>query len=170
MLNNRISPGTEASAQKKVGDIFTATSRLIDKIIGAAVARSFASNGKLGKARVLPGNATITVIKLELYRSAANRLSNRRAVENDIRHRVTAQKLGRTLSHDPADGIDDVGFAAAVWPDDTDQVSRNGNGYWINEGFEPSKLYILEVHSRFSICAFFGGDCATIQTIIRNTK
>src|SRR4029077_7759755 len=41
-----------------------------------------------------------------------------RAVEDHVGHFAAAQALGALLAEDPADGIDDVGLAAAVRPDD----------------------------------------------------
>ena len=47
-----------------------------------------------------------------------------RAVEDHVFHaaRTAAHTLGRCFAHAPAQRLDKVGFAAAVWPDDTCQT------------------------------------------------
>ena len=58
------------------------------------------------------------------------------AVEDDIHHRPAAERLGRLVAEDPFDGVDDVGFTAAVGPDDADDGFVESDFGFVGEGLE----------------------------------
>jgi len=63
-----------------------------------------------------------------------------RAVEDDVFHRFGPEAPGRLLSHDPFDGVDDVGLPAAVGAEE----GRDAVGKFylrpVREGFETENL------------------------------
>ncbi len=59
------------------------------------------------------------------------------AVEYDIGHLAAAQGLGRLLAQNPADGIGDIGLAAAIRADNRGDARLKIQRSFIREGFEP---------------------------------
>src|SRR6516165_2839290 len=72
-----------------------------------------------------------------------------RAREDHVVHLAAAQASGRTLAHDPAQRLDQVGFAAAVWPDDAGEAGLDCELCRVNEGFEPDEAQPLYLHGLF---------------------
>jgi 7-cyano-7-deazaguanine reductase len=68
---------------------------------------------------------------------------------NHVLHRVAAQRRGTRLAQHPAHGVDHVGFAAAVWTDDGDQLTRHFDRSRVDEGFESDQLYLSKAHRGF---------------------
>jgi len=93
--------------------------------------------GVLGK---LPASAAGAVIEDQLNIRRSHRLACAGAIENDIRHGLSTQHLGRALSHDPTHGIDDVGLTAAIGTDDSNQVAGKLYGGRIDKGFKTRQL------------------------------
>src|SRR5262249_25205947 len=71
-----------------------------------------------------------------------------RAVEDDVRHGPPAEVLGALLAHAPADGVDDVGLAAAVGPDDPDHVGVEVDDGPVHEGLEAADLELADTHEQ----------------------
>ena len=67
----------------------------------------------------------------------AHRLASVGAVENHVGHFAAAQSLGRLLAEHPADGIGDVGFAAAVGADDGGDTGLEIQRGFVREGLKP---------------------------------
>ena len=68
------------------------------------------------------------------------------AGEDDVLHRPAAQVLGALLAHGPADGVHDVGLAAAVRAHDPgDPVSETEDDP-VHEALEPNDLEPLDAH------------------------
>lgn len=63
-----------------------------------------------------------------------------RADKDDITHRPAAELLGGRFTQHPANGINDVGFAAAVWPDYGGDTMTEGKSGWIGKGFKACQL------------------------------
>ena len=63
-----------------------------------------------------------------------------RTSKDNIAHRPAAQLLGRGLTQHPAYGINHIGFAAAVWPDDGSDVMTKGKGRWVGKGLKTCQL------------------------------
>ena len=75
----------------------------------------------------------------------AQRRAARRAGEDDVLHLAAAQRLGALLAHHPGEGVDDVGLAGAVGPDDAGDARlelERGRG---GEGLEPLEGQALQV-------------------------
>ena len=70
-----------------------------------------------------------------------------RAGEDDVLHLAAAQGLGALLAHHPGEGVDDVGLARAVGPDDAGDPRLELQGRRRGEGLEPAEGQALQVHA-----------------------
>ena len=68
------------------------------------------------------------------------------AAEDDVVHLEAAHFLGRGLAHDPAQGVDQVGFAAAVGADDARQPLLDEQIGALDEGLETRETQLGELH------------------------
>ncbi len=68
------------------------------------------------------------------------------AGEDHIVHICAAQSLRRILAHDPAHGIDKIGFAAAIRPDDPGQPGFDQEIGRLDEGLEAGEVKPGEFH------------------------
>ena len=59
-----------------------------------------------------------------------------RAAENNVLHLAAPEGPGGLLPHDPADGVGDVGLAAAVWSHDGGDVLSKGEDRLVRERLE----------------------------------
>ena len=146
LLDDRVAARAEAGAEEQLRDVLAAAARAVQEVGRRAVARHDALQRDLGVAGVLAGELAVGVVEHQLDRGRADRLARAGAVEHDVGHRVAAQVLGGDLAHDPADGIDDVGLAAAVRTDDADQIAGEIDGGRIDEGLETGQLDLIESH------------------------
>src|SRR6185436_18620095 len=76
----------------------------------------------------------------------AHRLALVRAVEDDVRHFVATEGLGGGLAEHPADGIHDVGFAAAIRADDAGHALMEFKGGLVRKGLEAVDVESFEIH------------------------
>src|SRR5262249_55189643 len=88
----------------------------------------------------------VRIVEDELDGGGAHGLARRRAVEDDVRHRVAAQMFRGQLAHDPAHGIDDVRFAAAVGTDDSGKIAGEVDVGGIDERLETGELDLSQPH------------------------
>ena len=77
----------------------------------------------------------------------AHRFAAVRAVENHVGHFAAAQRLGRLLAQHPADGIGDVGFAAAVGADDGGDTGLKVQRGFVREGLKAENRQIFKIHA-----------------------
>ena len=82
----------------------------------------------------------------ERHFAHAQRFPAVRAVEYHIRHLAAAQGFGRLLAEHPADGVGDVGLAAAVRPDDGRDPRLKVQRGLVREGLKAEYCEILEIH------------------------
>ena len=76
----------------------------------------------------------------------ADRLARFGSVENDVRHFAAAQGLGRLLAEHPANGVEHVGFSAAVRPDDGGDAFVKFEDGFVRERFEAEEFERLKMH------------------------
>src|SRR5690606_11932640 len=95
LLDDRITARTQAGAEKDIGDIPASAFSPIEKILILCFTGHLAANGYLVVTRVLPLQGTCAVIENKLYGGLTYWLSAVRAGEDDIRHRLATQVLGR---------------------------------------------------------------------------
>ena len=60
--------------------------------------------------------------------------------EDHVVHAPAAQRLGAGFAHGPADRLEQVGFAAAVRPDDPGQARLDAKFGWLDEALEAAEL------------------------------
>ena len=90
--------------------------------------------------RILPAGTAVGVIEYQLDGRCADRFATGRAIEDNVRHRLAAEVLGRALAHDPAYRIDDIDFAAAIGSDDTDEIVGNRTVVRSTNDLKPASL------------------------------
>ena len=66
----------------------------------------------------------------------AERLAAVGAVENHVRHFAAAQRLGRLLAEHPANRVRNVGFAAAIRPDNRGDAGLEIQGSFVRKRLE----------------------------------
>ena len=123
LLDDRVAACTETRAEEQLRDVLASAADAVQKVCGLPIARDHALERHLVVACVLSCECAVGIVEHELHGCSPNRLARRRAVEHDVGHGITAQMLRGDLAHDPADGIDDVGLAAAIRADDADEVA-----------------------------------------------
>ena len=138
LLNNGVAAWPQACTQKDVGDIAAATFIAIEIVVGLTIAGNFTLDTNLIVGGVLANNATIGVIKNQLDAGLPHRLATAGAVKDNIGHIFAAQILCRALTHYPAHGIDYIGFAAAIGPDNGTEIAGKVDIGRVHKGFEPS--------------------------------
>ena len=62
------------------------------------------------------------------------------AIEDHIRHVFATQRLGRLLAEHPADGVQHIGFTAAVRPDYRGDAFVKIKNRFVGERFEAEQL------------------------------
>ena len=88
----------------------------------------------------------VGVVKYQFDRGLADRLARAGAAEDHIGQGLAAQVFGRAFTHDPGHRVNDVGFAAAVRPDDADQVAGEDQVGGIDKGLETREFDVAEPH------------------------
>ena len=62
---------------------------------------------------------------------------------------VLAAKLGRPgLTQNPSNRIDDIGFTAAIGPDNAHELARDLQLGWVNKGFKARESKLGQAHGR----------------------
>ena len=140
LLDDRVAAGAKARTQEQLGDVLAAHLDAVDVVIRGPVAADGAPQRHLVVVRVGAADLAFRIVEHQLNRRGTERFACGGAVENHVRHRLTAQVLGRDLTHHPAYGIDDVRFAAAVRTHHTRQAAGKGHGRRIDKGFEACNL------------------------------
>ncbi len=97
-------------------DIEQSAGVAVDRVLGSAVAEHRAGDRDFG---VLDRQRAIGVVDREHDLGATERRPAGRTGEDDVFHLAAAQRLGALLTHDPGEGVDDVGLAGTVGSDDT---------------------------------------------------
>ena len=123
LLDNGITARTQTRAQKDVGDVPAAATHPVQKIIGLPVTTDCALDRNFVIRGPLPTQLAVGVVEYQLDRGLSDRLARIRAVEHHIGHGVATQLLGRGLAHNPTYGIDDIGLAATIWANDTNEFT-----------------------------------------------
>ncbi len=146
LLDDGVAARTQSGAEKQILHVAAPTAHTVQKIARLAVPRHLALHGDLGIAGVLTPGTAIGVVEQQLDGGGAHRLATGGAVEDNVGHRLAAQRLRRHLAHHPAHCVDDVGLAATVGPDDPYQVARKQNNGRVDKGFEARELDLFQAH------------------------
>jgi len=113
-----------------------------------AIAIDLTTHRDFGKTGILPTQTAVAVVKEKLDARLAHRFAVARAAEDHICHRATTQVFGRALAHHPAHGIDNVGFAATIGPDDDGDPAGKRHRRRINKRLEPGQTDFAKTHWR----------------------
>ena len=120
LLHDRVGRAPDARVHEQRMDVLQTARRAIQQILAAALAEHTARDFHL-----VPVQPELLLALAERHRDFrhAQRGPRVRAGENYVRHFAAAQRLGRLLAEHPADAVEDVGFAAAIWPDDASHAA-----------------------------------------------
>ena len=138
LLDDRIAARSEPRSEKYIGNVPTPATGAVQHVNGLTVPIDLASDRDLGVAGELVPQPALSVVEDELDGRLADRLAGRRAVEDHVRHHVTAQVFRRRFTHHPAHRVDDVGFTAPVRANNTDEFARELDSGGIDKGLEAS--------------------------------
>ena len=128
----------------------------VDGVLAPAAAEKGAADRDLG---IFDRQGTVGVVDREDDLGAAERTLRRSAGEDDVVHLAATERLGALLAHDPGEGVDDVGLARPVGPDDTGDSGLEGEGGGLREGLEALEREAFQVHATFSFAP--GGPSGT---------
>jgi hypothetical protein len=137
----------QTGAKKEIGNVLAPDLQIIDEIIRLPLSGQRALDRQFGKLRPLAQRPAEQIVENQLDGSARYRFAAGRPVEDDVHHRFAAQLGSFRLAQHPAHGVHDVGFAAAVRPDDADQLPGQGNGSRIDKGFEAGEFEFGQAHA-----------------------
>ncbi len=147
LLDDGVGTRAQARAEKNVLHVAAAYVGVVDEIGGFAVPLQDAFHRNLGVLRPLARRPPEAVVEEQLDARPRHGLSQRRAVEDHVLHRVPAQSRGARLPENPPDGVDDIRLPAPVRTDHADQSPRNAHRGRIDEGLEPGELDLCEPHA-----------------------
>jgi uncharacterized membrane protein YgcG len=142
----------DAGAEEEIGDVLEADLGLVDQVLAGPVAVEPAGDGDLGVVAVLEGSARPSALSKVIVTSAmpwARGRSPRRSRPSS----TAAQVLRALLAHAPADRVDDVRLAAAVRPDDADDVVVEVDHRAVDERLEAGDLELLDSSGSSSVQA-----------------
>ena len=136
LLDDGVAAGAKTGAEEEIGDVAPPAPRTVQVVGRLALTVDEPPDRDLVPSGETPAGPPVGVVETQLDRGLADRPARSRAVEHDVGEELSAQLPRRALSHHPAHGIDDVGLAAAVGPDDPDQVSREFDRDRVDERLE----------------------------------
>ena len=144
LFHDGVGAATDAGIGEKCLDVFQPNDGFIEQVFREPVAINTARD-----AHLVPVHAQLAraIAEREADFRVADRFARIGAVKNDVRHFAAAERFRRLLAKNPAHGIEDVGFAAAVRPDDRGYAFVEIENGFIDEGFKAEKLERLEVHA-----------------------
>jgi len=149
LFDDRIAAWSEAGAEEDIGDVAAPTFHPVEKVGVLRVTGDATADGDFGEGGVLAGKRTVGVVEDQLDARLGHRLAGVGAIEDDVGHRLAAQVLRRAFAHDPAHGVDDVGFSAAVRADHCRHVAREADRSGIDEGFETGEFDAFQSHAAY---------------------
>ena len=143
LRHDRVSGATNARVHEQVVDVLESAKRVVDAILRLSIAEHAA------------GDRDFIVIDLQRFLAIGHgqgdfrhalSLALFRAVENDIGHLPTAQSFGRSFSENPANGIDDIRFAAAIRADDPRHTRGEFKDGLVRKRLEAVNFERFEIH------------------------
>ena len=146
LLDDGVASRAETGAEEEVGDVPPPAPRSVQVVDGLAFAVDDASDRDLFPARETPPDPAVGVVEEQLDRRLADRPARGGAVEDHVHEELAAELPGRALAHHPANRVDDVGLAAAVGPDDSDEVPGKLDRDRIDERLETGEPNPAQPH------------------------
>ena len=122
--------------QKDVLHITPAHRLIVDVVAAGAVARENPFDRNFYKLTPLPAGAVVGIVKNQFNAGATRRFATGRTVEDDVLHRLATQFGSLGLAQHPTHCIHDVGFAATIRSNHSNELPRQQKIGWVNERFE----------------------------------
>src|SRR6202035_5653539 len=107
----------------------------------------------LDRRRLVVGKGRIARAVVDRQRNLGEvaRRAAPRPGKDHIVHLAAAQPLGRGFAHYPAQRLDEIGFAAAIGPDDAGEAGLDRQLGRLDKGFETGETEALYLHRRFAM-------------------
>ena len=140
LFDDRVGARPQARAQEQVVDVAPTYRNIVDVVRRIAIAAQHAFDRDFGVLAPLAADPALAVVEMQFDRRTADRLALAGTVEDDVLHRLAAQRRRLRLAQHPAHGVDDIGFAAAVGTDDADQLAGRRDSGRVDERLEPGEL------------------------------
>ena len=154
--DNHVHLAAEAGIAQQLLHIEQPAGLAVDGVLAPAAAEEGAADGHLG---VLDRQGAVGIVDGEDDLGSAEWALRRGTGEDDVVHLAAAEGLGTLLPHDPGQGVDDVGLARPVGPDDAGDAGLEGEGRGLRKGLEPLEREAFQVHAAFSFAP--GGPSGT---------
>src|SRR5690606_18528852 len=114
LLDNRIGTRTKTGTQENIGNITTTAFAAIQEIFGLAIAVDLTAYGEFIIGIISTTQLAIGIVKAQYYTGHNHRFTLGSSGKDDILHAATTQLARTGLAHDPAYGINDVGFTTTI--------------------------------------------------------
>ena len=128
-------------------DIQQAAGCPVEGVLRTAVAKHGPRDGDLG---VVDRQRAVAVVDGQGDLGPPQRSTARGAGKDDVLHLAAAQALGALLPHDPGKGVNDIGLAGAVRPDDAGDAGLEPQRRHRGEGLETPQGQGFDVHKRWA--------------------
>ncbi len=143
----RMRPGCGVGEQQL--DIAGAGLAAIDPIGGAAATSDSAHYLDRRALVIGKGGSTRAVVDRQRDLGEIARRTAAGPGKDHIVHLAAAQPLRRGFAHHPAQRLDEIGFAAAVGPDNPSEARLDRQLGRFDKGFEPGETEAVYLHRRF---------------------
>ena len=141
--HERVGHAADAGVHEQALDILQAGGLAVDEIVAGAFAVEAAHDRDFGEGRA---QFLFAIGEDQLDLALGEGLAAVGASEDDVLHCRSAQGLGGLFAQDPADGVNDVGLAAAIGSDHGRDPGTELDAGPVGEAFESVGDDFLEVH------------------------
>ena len=145
LRHDGVGGAADAGVHEEVVEIAEAAEGAVEAVFGTAIAEDAAGDGDFVE---IDFEGLLAIGHGECDFCHAEGFAFLGAVENDVCHFTAAECFGGSFSKNPANGVDDVGLAAAVGADDSGDAFGEFEYGLIGEGFETLDFEGLEIHER----------------------
>ena len=145
LLHDGVGAATDARIHEKIVDILEPAGGAVDQVFRFAIAENTA-----GDAHFVPVNPKLLLTLGKGHRDFGHvvRLPGIGAIENDIGHFSTAQRLGRLLAEHPADGIQHIRLTAPVRADNRGHSTVKAEDRLGGKRLETDQFEGLKIHEK----------------------
>ena len=134
LADDGISLPAQAGVHEQLIDVLEPDGAAVDVVLTLAGAVVPPGDHHLA---LLQGKQVVGIVQHQGYLGKALLLAQGGAAEDHILHLAPPQGLGGLLPHDPADGVGDIRFSAAVGAHDGGDVLVKGQHRLVRKGLEP---------------------------------